>query len=337
MPLFEAGISRAAAKRLLAQLAIHPVLVDVGASDTPPPIWDKLASQAVYVGFDPDRRDLQERVGGRFHKAIVVNEAITASERETSLPFYLTRSPYCSSTLPPATAALQDYHFAELFVVERETIIPATTLDRVIARLALPGIDWLKLDTQGTDLRIFNGLAPRWRSRVLALDVEPGLIDAYVGEDLFGEVHRSLTAQGFWLSNLDVFGPVRVSQATLRRVRVAHPGLSPDEIARLVRPSPGWCEARYLRSASWLAAGDFTGREYVLLWLFALLDRQPGFALDLGLAYEQRFGPGELATLLQEHPLRTLGRSGPRRLLALAQQRLGGLSRRLRRFALTRG
>ena len=59
-------------------------------------------------------------------------------------------------------------------------------------RLSLSGIDWLKTDSQGTDLRIFNSLRPEVRSRVLAIDIEPGLIDAYVGEDLFVDAHKEL-------------------------------------------------------------------------------------------------------------------------------------------------
>ena len=40
------------------------------------------------------------------------------------------------------------------FVVEREADVPATTLDAVLDRLGLPGIDWLKTDSQGIDLRL---------------------------------------------------------------------------------------------------------------------------------------------------------------------------------------
>jgi FkbM family methyltransferase len=330
------AISGRAAQRLLEQLQIRPVLVDVGASDLPPQIWDRIAPQSIYVAFDPDQRDTHELSGGRFQRSILVNEAITADERAAGVPFYLTRAPHCSSTLRPDTAALESYMFAPLFAVEREVTVRAVPLGQVIARLDLPGIDWLKLDTQGTDLQIFNSLSADVRDHVLALDVEPGLIDAYIGEDLFVDSHKSLVGQGFWLSNMRVRGAARIGQGTLGGALAEGSGLSPGALERTLRRSPGWCEARYLRTVEWLDAGDFAARDYALHWVFALLDDQLGFALDIGAAYRRRFGGGELAAFLQSHPLRYIRNGGHIRLAALAGWIIDALAQRARKFRYTR-
>jgi hypothetical protein len=47
------------------------------------------------------------------------------------------------------------------------------------------------------------------------------------------------------------------------------------------RISPGWCEARYLRTLPWLKAHSASEHEYILLWVFAVVDQQFGFALDV--------------------------------------------------------
>lgn len=60
----KSAISSRAAQRLLAQLAIHPVLIDVGASNAPPSLWAAIAPQSIYVGFDPDKREIHELDGG---------------------------------------------------------------------------------------------------------------------------------------------------------------------------------------------------------------------------------------------------------------------------------
>jgi FkbM family methyltransferase len=330
------AISGRAAQRLLAQLQIRPVLVDVGASDLPPQIWDRIAPQSIYVAFDPDQRDTHELSGGRFKQSILVNEAITAGEGVESIPFYLTQAPHCSSTLRPDRAALDAYSFAPLFAVEREVTVRAVPLGQVIERLALFGIDWLKLDTQGTDLQIFNSLPADVRDRVLALDVEPGLIDAYIGEDLFVDAHKSLVGQGFWLSNMRVRGAARIGQNTLGDLLAESPGLSPGALERTLRQSPGWCEVRYLRTVEWLDAGDFAPRDYALHWLFALLDDQVGFALDLGAAYQRRFGDDDLARFLQLHPLRYIRNGQHIRLAALAGWAITALAQRARKFSFTR-
>ncbi len=63
--------------RLLSQLDIHPVLVDIGAAGGAFPIWDGIARHSVYVGFDPDLSGVRETTEGHFYRTIIMNEAIT--------------------------------------------------------------------------------------------------------------------------------------------------------------------------------------------------------------------------------------------------------------------
>jgi hypothetical protein len=291
--------------QLLQGQEIRPVLVDVGAAGSPPEIWTPIAPACYYIGFDPDQRELREVGSGPYYKAYVVNQAVTPGG-EKELTFYLTRSPYCSSALLPDEEALAEHIFADLFKVERQVRVPASTLDTVMMRLGMERVDWLKTDSQGLDLRLFTTLSEPLRSRVLALDIEPGLIDAYKGEDLFIDAHRHLVNDGFWLSNLEVSGTVRMRQTSLQWLLSCCPDLTYHALERGPRPSPGWCNARYLRKLTWLADHAAVDRDYVLLWVFAVLDRQYGFALDTALEYGHRFGPGPLADLLRDAVVRLL-------------------------------
>ena len=293
---------------MLKAKAIQPVLLDIGAAVAPPRVWGPIAPASIYVGFDPDRRELHEDAGARFLRSVIVNAAVTEKPGVDKVRFFLTRWPQSSSTLQPNTAALAEYLFADGFTVERETTAHAQRLEGVLAQLSLPGVDWLKTDSQGTDLRLFNSLPPPVRSRVLAADLEPGLIDAYVGEDLFVDVHRDLAAQGFWLSNFDAHGTVRMRQGSLRAATAADPRLTREIIEWAVRPSPCWCEVRYLRTLDWMKRGDFGEREYTLLWVFAVMDEQYGFALDVAMACEARFG-ADAALALKEEAVSLLRRA----------------------------
>ena len=49
-----------------------------------------------------------------------MNEAVTADKRNEYVTFYLTRSPYCLSTLKPDLEAQADYSIVDLFRVEDE-------------------------------------------------------------------------------------------------------------------------------------------------------------------------------------------------------------------------
>lgn len=293
-------VNRQILRKILSGQDIHPVLVDIGASAGAPTIWNDLAPHSIYVGFDPDQRDLRELSDGRYYRGTIVNKAVTSEPGRDEARFYFTRSPHCSSTLHPDNAALSAYLFASLFEVTSQGSVPTITLDAVVAQLDLPGIDWFKTDSQGTDLRLFNSLNDPVRTRVLAVDIEPGLIDAYQGEDLFVDAHRDLVQQGFWLSDMNVCGTQRIHQATLSKLLAERTGMTYGMIQQSVRASPGWCEARYLRTLEWLKEHNLSSREYVLLWAFALVDRQAGYALDVALAYEQIFGKDTIAETMQQ-------------------------------------
>ena len=284
---------------LLDEHGIVPVLVDIGASGSPPSIWRPIASRSTYVGFDPDLRELTDQRDGEFRRGVTVPYAVTADADKADVRFFLTRSPFCSSTLRPDSASLSDFTFQDLFDIEREVSVKATTLKSVLDDLGLDRIDWLKADTQGTDLRLFESLPENVRARVLALDVEPGLIDAYEGEDLFVDTHRTLCSEGFWLSNLKVLGSVRARPSTLQDISRRYPGIGRKKIEAAVRETPGWCEARYLRTLPWLAERDGEKRDYILLWIFAALDAQYAFLLDVAAEFGRRFGRDSTAAALE--------------------------------------
>ena len=71
---------------ILAQCGCRPVLIDIGASGTPPAIWDQIAKQSIYIGFDPDLRELHEVQNGRYFKSYLINEAVTTDPH--SLPVF---------------------------------------------------------------------------------------------------------------------------------------------------------------------------------------------------------------------------------------------------------
>ena len=326
--------------KLFAESQVHPVLVDVGASSGPPPFWRDIARHAVHVAFDPDLREMSEAHGGPFYKSTVLNEAVTASKDSDDVTFYLAAAPQCSSTLRPNFEVVSNYFGAERFETKQEVRAKATTLDQVLERLKLDRIDWLKLDTQGTDARLFESIRDDVRSRLLAVDLEPGLRGAYVGEDLFGEVHRTMLSNGLWLSRADVKGFPRMRQATLAATTAAHPDLTADVVSKALRKTPGWIELRYLRTLESLARPVVAGRafdrnDYLMLWAFAVIDEQFGFALDVAREYEKAFGrDGKLGAMTEEAVTRirqgyeaarrAAGKSLPSRVKRWLKRRLKG-------------
>jgi len=281
---------------LLQNYNIHPVLLDIGASQSFPDIWKDIKKGSIYLGFDPDLRDLHNSDDYGFYKATIFNSAVVEDNNATDVIFYLTKSPYCSSTLSPDSQSLSNYLFSGLFEVEKTQIMKASNLNNLLKSQNIQNIDWFKTDSQGIDLRLYKSLKEDIRSKVLAIDIEPGLIDAYVGEDLFVDAHAYLTQNGFWLSNLEVCGSNRIKNSTFYRLEsLGIKNCNYGVLQSALKVSPGWCEARYLRSTEWISQNKFSKNQYILLIIFSLMDKQLGYAFDVLFEYERIFGSDDFS------------------------------------------
>lgn len=293
----------------LLRFGASPVLLDVGASGGSFPVWNSISKESIYVGFDPDERDLDLVRGQKFKQKHLIRKAVSASDAN-EIKFFLTKSPHCSSILEPDVSGLSKYLFSDLFSVEHQVAASATTLASVVNDLNLTSIDWAKFDTQGLDLRLYLSLPDSLRGSVLAVDVEPGIIDAYKGEDKFCDTHNALVQDGFWLESMNVRGSVRMSRESIGEATSMDSKIC-TEMLEMMPKSPGWVQARYLRSIESLIAGKFSRREFVLLWAFAILVRQFGTAFEVGLAFENRFGRSEDAEWLKRNALIALRQNEP--------------------------
>ena len=265
---------------VLERIGTQPVLVDVGASGKAHAPWMPVAQKSVFVGFDPDDRELDPALGRNFAAHHVIAKIVAGPSADQRSPFYLTEFPQCSSMLEPDAAALAPYLFADLFKVDRKVEIETTTLAAVMDDLNLSAIDWLKIDTQGRDLSVILGLDEARRERLLCVEVEPGFTPFYRDEESFFDIDTALRARGFWLAHLKPQQFPRVRASTIKAafgmdVRAVDPA------ARLFGPSPTAAEARYMISPEALKARGAPFRDYAVAWTFAVATGLWGYALEL--------------------------------------------------------
>jgi hypothetical protein len=247
-----------------------PVLIDIGASGGIHSKWKYIAKYAYCLAFDADDREfhITEQINKAYKKLITFNR-IVAAEHADQTTFYLTASPFCSSLLKPVKEKLEPWVFSPLFSVERVTRLPAITLQDSLQQANIDYIDWFKTDTQGTDLRLFTSLPSNLQLGILAAEFEPGIIDAYEGEDKLYAVMQEMDNKGFWLSSMEVKG--------VQRLHFSYTTKFGSFITkRILRKTPGWAEVTYLRQPPM----DHQ-RQFLLSYVFALLERQYGFALEI--------------------------------------------------------
>jgi hypothetical protein len=220
--------------------------------------------------------------------------------------------------LKPRNDQLQDWSFADFFIVERRGSVAAITLHAALAENGLSGVDWLKCDTQGLDLSIFMSLPEEWRRRTLAVEFEPGIIDAYEGEDKLWRTLQVMDAEPFWICDLQVGTYPRGNPAEMKSVMGER---LTRWMPRLATGAPVYVNARYLRALGG-ATGALDRRGLLLAWVFADLLGQHSHALLVAREGAARFGP-ELFEDMLASSRRRLRRSMLRQVPRWLWRRLG--------------
>ncbi|HET6951748.1 MAG TPA: FkbM family methyltransferase, partial [Acidimicrobiales bacterium] len=244
-----------AALEVLARAGVSLTLVDVGASLEPFAPFRSLLGHATYVGFDPDLREMHTETSASGRR-VIVNAAVVAEPGRDTARFYLTHNPTASSTLRPLTDEVAPYLHAYRYEVVDEAEVPATTLPAALAAVGLDRIDWIKLDTQGTDLRLLSGLDEPLFATLMAVDAEPGFDQHYETEDTFGELHREMVGRGFWMSDLELTRGVRLRRATFDDALGVTSKFGRMRYEFTLKSSPTAAGPRYLRT---LASMDKQG------------------------------------------------------------------------------
>ena len=200
----------------------------------------------------------------------------------------------------PATNKLSPWLFSNLFEVAASTRLPVTTIREALALVGADYIDWFKTDSQGTDLRLFTSIPEETRRRILVAEFEPGIVDAYLGEDKLGQLLGHLDTPDWWIAALDIQGTPRFNHHTAARYFTA------KQLARLPHVlKPGACWAGVAAMATLPRLNS--KRELLLAWIFAHTQKHYGFAIEIAAKGGDSYSDPLFAQMLAEslRPLRT--------------------------------
>jgi FkbM family methyltransferase len=191
---------RGVIRQLLAALpAERPLtLVDVGAMGGLEPDWAWLKDEGLLktVGFEPDEREFAAL---RSDERTVFHPCALSSEAGRSLELHVAREPGKTSLFVPNMELVRRFPKPERFETVRSITLPAErvkTLDEMV-----PAADFIKLDTQGSELSILRG-GEKLLKGVSGLKVEVEFLELYRGQPLFAEVDAFLRGRGFELADL---------------------------------------------------------------------------------------------------------------------------------------
>ncbi len=213
----ETSTTLAAVAPLAAHLGRPLTIVDVGCRWGIADAWAAFGQAATVVGFDPDTEECA-RLRAAYKgpcRVDFVAAALGAVAGPATL--HLTREPACSSLYEPDPAVVATV--PELDCAAKVGAVPVElrTLDDCLDELGRSTVDFLKLDTQGSELDVLRG-GERTLARARLIEVEVEFNPIYRGQPLFGDVDRFLRDRGFvlWrLGHLVHYRPAGLPEAEL--------------------------------------------------------------------------------------------------------------------------
>lgn len=195
----------------VAALAPHAgpplVVVDVGCRWGPADVWTAFGQHVVVYGFDPDAAECErlQSEAGEPRVRRFIPRALGPSDQGATL--HLTVEPACSSLYPPDPEVVRDRPALACATEVGTQPVELTSLDSWAAE-ARVSPDFIKLDTQGSELGVLRGAEGALAS-VRAVEAEVEFNPIYSGQPLFGDVDAFLRDRGFvlWrLKNLVHYG-----------------------------------------------------------------------------------------------------------------------------------
>ena len=168
-------------------------LVDIGASGGLEARWCSIQGNIKAFLFEPDERSHKELKLADYVEEIF---PVGLGSSELIAPLNLCRSPGASSVLSPRHSFLSLFSDAKRFDVTKQVDIKLSTLDHCLMS-RWQDCDFIKIDTQGTELDILRGGDALLDSPIIGLEIEVEFVRLYENQDLFGDVCSHLESKGF--------------------------------------------------------------------------------------------------------------------------------------------
>lgn len=176
------------------------VIVDIGCRWGFADRFTSVNSHFRVYGFDPDEDECAQ-LAQRYKNCAVSVVPVGLAETSGTRTLFITEQPACSSLLQPDPALTNNYPALQCARHVSSQTVKTTTLDEWSCENNINVIDYMKIDTQGSELEILKG-ASHILSTVRCLEVEVEFNPIYLEQPLFSDVDSYLRSQGFMLWKL---------------------------------------------------------------------------------------------------------------------------------------
>ena len=146
------------------------------------------------IGFEIDKR-VCDKMNSEASEGIKYYPYALGKANEKK-KLYNTQAPMCTSLYKPNEKLISLYNNLHFAYLKNETEIETITLDNFISKNSIDNLDFIKIDTQGSELDIFNG-GKNSLKNVVKIICEVEFVPIYEDQPLFGDVNKFLNENGF--------------------------------------------------------------------------------------------------------------------------------------------
>ena len=178
------------------------VLVDVGARGGLKSNWAAARRHLRIFGFEPDKQEFERLTASAGASGATEYFGVALHNKTGTIRLNVARDRGLSSLFEPNRAFLDAFPDAGRFDIVDRREIAADTLDNLLASRSIRDVDFLKVDTQGSERLILEGAADTLASTVTGVEVEVEFAPIYTDQPLFADVDAFLRPLGFHLFDL---------------------------------------------------------------------------------------------------------------------------------------
>lgn len=190
------------AGRVFAQEPL--VVVDVGARGGFEQLWSVYGNQVKLVGFEADAEECDKL--NKQELGVVKRFFPVALHRDKARRcFYVTAFPPSAGFYPADMRFVQRFPDEINLRVIRTVEMDTVDFDTAAEYYHIDGVDFIKLDTEGSELDILKGAIGALRKTVIGLSVEVEFPQLHAGQPVFSDVDSFLRPLGFHLYDLAIY------------------------------------------------------------------------------------------------------------------------------------
>lgn len=179
------------------------VVADVGAANGVLPHFRPALEVATFFLFEPEK-EAYEKLQAQFFEsprknAHLINTALSAAGGKRA--FYMTNRRTGSSLLPIRSDAME-YGQSSYFFPQKEVEIETKKIQDVLEEAGEQALHMIKIDVQGGELEVLQGMSASQASTLLSAEVEIGMPGSYVGEPTLADIDTWMKPRGLVLFDI---------------------------------------------------------------------------------------------------------------------------------------